>query len=657
MRPAVLVVPLILVGGMVPAVPHGEPLAARGSHGALSAPGQEAKVQQAAARANAAAGRLDFGLVPPGPAAGRRLEATVTAFRGEVRIRRGAEALPVEIGTAVREGDVVETGKTGFLTLVMPDASLVSLPSVSTVRIARLRAGGDGAAIERRFELVSGRVETRVRPLDRPQARYEIATPVAVAAVRGTRFRMAYTPAELRATEETLEGRVGVSAPGAPEQLVPANFGTVATRDGGVAAPVPLLPAPVLEQPVPVQMDRTVVFRLEPLAGARRYLVEIATDAGFIDRIASLETDSPVAEFEGVPDGTLFVRASAVDARGLVGRSVVESFERRRIGAPGAGPQAGAPPGGDGRGGGDALLFRWPGLPGSGARYRFVLREDGGGTPIVDRRDLDAPELRLAGLPAGAYEWQVAIAPAGAGEGVAWLPPEKLRIGAAASPALAEARSGPEDAGPQPTPAMSPDGAAPAFPSLTSWLAMPGGDDPGPSAAGPWLASRAAMAPVPAPAGPSGFLPEPSGVAPGTGPLSVIAPVAPRPWVGPPGWGAGFPVPGARPPAPPVPGLVEVPPPAPPQGIVLPPVPDAPGLPPVPADLPGPGSPARAPAGPPPATAGPLLPGAPAPVAAPSPVVPEPGAWLLMVTGFGLLGARLRGRARGNAQGAGGSRA
>ncbi len=262
------------------------------------------------------------------------IRAELAAFRGDVKIVTAGEARSAAKGMALAEGDVIETGTNGFATLVLPDASMVSLPSASRIRLARLRQVPMSESVDRRFTLEQGKSEARVTPMANPASRFLITTPVAVAAVRGTMFRVTFTPESMKQVTEVTEGKVGVGKLDSSanlrtaETLVLADFGNIATANG-VSRAFALLAAPAIETPERVQTESAVTFRIKPVSGATRYRVEVATDAQFVDRLASMEFSGTTARFEGIQDGNLFVRAFAVDGRGLTGRPGVAPFERR----------------------------------------------------------------------------------------------------------------------------------------------------------------------------------------------------------------------------------------------------------------------------------------------------------------------------------------
>lgn len=258
--------------------------------------------------------KLRYGWLKSNP-----IRAELVAFRGTVLLVQGKNAVPVKKGMKLSEGDLLETGPNGFATLALPDQSKISLPSSSRIRLARLRHIVLTDSIDRRFALERGRSEAHVTHMSNPASRFLITTPVSVAAVRGTEYRVTFTPSTMSAVTSVTEGVVAVSKPAKTGEVVlPAGFGNIAS-DKLLAKALKLLPAPAMHAPEKVQDTKTLTFRVKPIKGAARYLVEIATDKDFVDRVASIEGQTELVEFPDVPDGNYHVRVFAVDAMGLAG--------------------------------------------------------------------------------------------------------------------------------------------------------------------------------------------------------------------------------------------------------------------------------------------------------------------------------------------------
>jgi hypothetical protein len=112
----------------------------------------------------------------------------VKSVRGSAEIQRSNSHADrwraLKKGTPVKPGDTVRTGTDARLELKIEDGSRVVLGSKSKVKVAL-------SAPSRIFSLMSGRVKSFVKKLQ-PQSKFEIRTPLAAAAVRGTVFEIGY---------------------------------------------------------------------------------------------------------------------------------------------------------------------------------------------------------------------------------------------------------------------------------------------------------------------------------------------------------------------------------------------------------------------------------------------------------------------------------
>jgi len=350
--------------------------------------------------------------------------ATIRSYRGAVRVERAGRPAAAAIGMIVREGDLIETGEQSFITIALPDRSVVTMPSGSRVRIRRLHRIALTGSVERLFEVEAGRARATVTPMRDPYSNFRVSTPVAVSAVRGTEFRVGYDPGDHRMMTEVLRGKVGVSALSADraETAVPEGFGVAAgaaENDGAVR----LLPAPELASPARVQDGERLRFAVKPLGDAVAYRIQIAPDADLLDILD--ETSSPRAEAElpGQPNGSYFVRVAAIDRHGLEGMPATYSFERRlnRIAASVEQRRAGRY---------RQYLFRWETPDAPRARYRFQLSADPeGGTPLIDETGLTTRRFVVTDLPGGTYYWRVMTLQFEGGRIYeTWTPFRQLRI-------------------------------------------------------------------------------------------------------------------------------------------------------------------------------------------------------------------------------------
>jgi hypothetical protein len=322
------------------------------------------------------------------------VDARVTAFRGAAEVDGGG----ARIGMAVPEGSKLSTGTNGFLAIELADGSSLTLPSRARIEVAALHRVVLTGDVVKRFVLVNGRTEAKVIPAQ-PGNSFEIETPVSVAAVRGTRFRVSVNEEQTGSGTGVLEGLVGVANDGALVEL-PAGQGVGASKEG-LRAPVALLPRPSLLNAERVQDDDLVTFAVEPVAGAEWYRAQLATDAGFIDVFAESESLTPQLSAEGVPNGSLFARFTAISPDGLEGIPSNHTFERRLNTIRGEAGEADTCPARR------CLRFRWAAGGEGERRFRFQIAQTADGTPLIDRTELTVDEIIITDLPAGTYFWRV----------------------------------------------------------------------------------------------------------------------------------------------------------------------------------------------------------------------------------------------------------
>lgn len=351
--------------------------------------------------------------------------ARLETFSGPVSVRENGQSRAARLGEVLGEGAGVETGRNAFAALRLADGTLLALPSQSNLTISWLRKVVLGGALERDIALGAGRLRTKVVPMTNPQSRFRVITPIAVSAVRGTEFRVAYEAQGAFSAAQVDEGKVGFAAgqgagdAGALE--LPPGFGA-ANAGGKDTGVVKLLDPPKLDDPDKIQSEDLLQFTLVPPAKAVRYHAQVARDAGFIEVIDEAFADVPQFVLPSQPADSYFLRISAYDALGLEGSAFTYSFERRRNKV--SGGMDPTPPGVR------RLRFRWDGVADGKVQYRFQLLAGGAdGVPVVDEAGLSENVLAISNLPAGDYAWRVCSLMLVKGRMVAtWTQPQSIHI-------------------------------------------------------------------------------------------------------------------------------------------------------------------------------------------------------------------------------------
>lgn len=350
--------------------------------------------------------------------------ATIAALHGDVSVL-GKDGLPIvaEVGTALPEGTLIATSEQGFVTLQLKDGTRFSMPPSSNLQLTLLRVKQFVEQPRTVLTLDKGRVSSQVTPFKLPDSQYEVRTPLAVAGVRGTRFRVNVDGAV--SYNEVLEGNVNV-VPGAGTRRSPsyraksdrtgkniaADFGTLASA-GKVADPIALLEPPaVAPEGIDLPQGRLPVRFLLSLPGAQAFHASISTDAAGQDTIAETRQaaageEATTLRFPVLTDGRYFVRVAAYDINGLEGKPAVHPFVLKAHPLP---PFIMAPGAKVKNAGGDAVGFKWAGVSADeGDAYRLQIATDAAFSHVlVDRARQSATEYAQPDLAPGTYYWHVA---------------------------------------------------------------------------------------------------------------------------------------------------------------------------------------------------------------------------------------------------------
>ena len=327
------------------------------------------------------------------------------------------DGAPAAAGSRLSAGAVVRTGADGYATLRTHDGSLIALQPRSEARIASLGKFVNTDILSTFVRLVSGRVEALVNKLN-GQSRFEVQTDLAIAGVRGTRFRVASTAASAeasaRAQTEVVEGAVSFVAsgagPGEAPVSVAAGYGSVTDDNGKPRPATALLPAPQIDAGDALQERLVARFRFPAVAGAGNYRALVATDREFRQGIADAAFATAEIKFGDLADGEYFLRARSIDALGLEGRDAVFQFRLKARPEP---PLASLPAP-DGKLRATSAAFAWATHP-QAASYRIQIAEDEAFQRVVQEEAVTGTEFESRSLPFGDYYWRLRSIRAAAG--------------------------------------------------------------------------------------------------------------------------------------------------------------------------------------------------------------------------------------------------
>lgn len=230
----------------------------------------------------------------------------------------------------LNQGDEVKTGTNSIAKLRFADASEVDVqPNANMQILQSFQYAGQGDIIIQ-LKLTQGRTEVKANPNRNFDSRFQIETPSAVAAVRGTEFRVGAEGA--LALQETLAGEVAFLASG-EEVLLTKGFGSAAEQGRAPLPPIVLPAAPDVSQFATIVDSVPVQFTLMPQTDAVAWVSQLALDAEFTKIInaqtvlAANNQQSAVLDFADLADGQYYLKLRAKEVNGLQGNDALHAFK------------------------------------------------------------------------------------------------------------------------------------------------------------------------------------------------------------------------------------------------------------------------------------------------------------------------------------------
>jgi hypothetical protein len=337
-------------------------------------------------------------------------EVRLLAAAGDTMLQQSPNPpRPVVAGEMLRAPSTLTTGATGSASLQFADGSRVLVRRDTQLQVQQAQTRPMGQANLVVLTLLQGSLESEVIPMGDSGGRFEIHTPAAVAAVRGTHFRTHAQDGALRT--EVLSGAVSVAST-LGQVVNQGDQGSVAVAGQPPGPPTKLLPAPSLEA-LPAQIERLPIDVPFPaLAGAVAYRTQISANPDFAALASDEASGAARIRARDVIDGSYTLRVRAIDAQGLEGQTAQRQIVVHARPEP---PLMIEPPL-DAPTTATRPVFRWTqGDP--TWRYRLqIMGEDGTGV-LDDQVVSGATAQATPELTPGLYKWRVAaIDPAKSGK-------------------------------------------------------------------------------------------------------------------------------------------------------------------------------------------------------------------------------------------------
>jgi len=245
-------------------------------------------------------------------------DGVVAFVKGDVAMqaRDSEEWASLLLHDQVKEGCKIRTGDQSAVEIVFENGSSCFQKSNTLVGFLRVRKKGD--SYEQRLFLQTGRTITRILKATGREPRFEIKTPSAVCAARGTVFRTSVDSSD-HTRSEVLEGKADVEAV-MQKQVVSEGEGTLVQKGKPPLKPKKLLPPPKLRQGSLLYNKLPLRFAFDPVEGAVYYRISIAKDRNGKDIVyENIVQPHENLEIQGIDDGTYFFHALSIDEIGLEG--------------------------------------------------------------------------------------------------------------------------------------------------------------------------------------------------------------------------------------------------------------------------------------------------------------------------------------------------
>jgi ferric-dicitrate binding protein FerR (iron transport regulator) len=330
------------------------------------------------------------------------LEARVTFLSGTGFLKRYGKDqwLPLQQGDLVRVGESLKSGPGSSVEVAFADGSqfLLRENSEITVKVAQ----GGVLHLLRVLYLEAGKVITRVKKATGRDSRFEIETPSALAAARGTEYRVGLDDkATTRA--ELLESSISFSSMGATVPLG-VDEGSVARFQEPPSPARKLLPPP---EPVDLQQsypESPLALRFGPVEDASGYRAVLARDREGKDAVKE-GLIRPGDDFLAAPeaDGTYYLLASSIDSYGLEGRSSAPREVVLRKVAKKAAPPVVAGPFDAARLQATRTTITWQKVPGAACYQLQIAAEPNFSRPVADQAGIEGTEYATGALTTGDY--------------------------------------------------------------------------------------------------------------------------------------------------------------------------------------------------------------------------------------------------------------
>lgn len=323
---------------------------------------------------------------------------------GDASLQRVGEVDTTRLvaNTMLNAGDRIITGAGSSVSLKFADNSTLLINEESEVVFDALSSFHGMGMLDTRIRLQRGRIENRVKPLRKPEFRYEIHTPAAVTVVRGTDFRVFSDAVDELTRSEVTEGGVSITAAGETVK-VEQGEGSLIEKGKSPSAPRKLLAKPDLTGMTLNATADGVDAEWPQLTGATAYRYQLSNTERRM--VAAGTTGSNRVKLPSLGAGDYQITVRGIDDLGFEGFNAQHDFTLQPV-APT--PKQEEPPGlekptlAQPQFSGYGIHLRWTQVVGAWA-YRLYLARDAELKDVLFTRLSEDTKFVLQPLPPGRY--------------------------------------------------------------------------------------------------------------------------------------------------------------------------------------------------------------------------------------------------------------
>lgn len=237
----------------------------------------------------------------------------------------------------VKAGDSLFTEVSSHCTLKFEDGSTAALGPSTKLSVLQLHKDPMSSRFVSRLKLHAGKVQMRAAGSGEAGSSAEVRTVSSTLNGSGAEFVIAVGP-EGTTRAAVYRGAVRLEAQGKTMSLSHGQAVLVGANEAPTAG-VDMIDAPIMTRPEPEDRVKTATIGVEYLEvkHARQYLVELARNPKFTYIVAEAYASGTTVDLPGPStDGPYYLRASAVDNAGLLGKrsDVVTLFYEHHTAGP-----------------------------------------------------------------------------------------------------------------------------------------------------------------------------------------------------------------------------------------------------------------------------------------------------------------------------------